>query len=134
METGGVPLLVRLNHLIYSMLSGDRNVDSIARLIEALKEYLVLRKEYTKYDAAEKLVRLFSLLAISLIVFTLVVLILFYLSFAAVYCMAPFIGQAWAFAVIAGLFLVILIIVAANRKRWIEKPLVKALAGILLEK
>lgn len=116
------------------MLSSDRNVDSIGRLIEALKDYFLLQKEYVRYDAVEKLVKLFSMLAVSVIVFTLVILILFYLSFAAVYSMAPLIGEAWAYGVVALFFLVLLIVVVVNRKDWIEKPLVKALAGILLEK
>ena len=32
------------------MLSSDKNIESIARLVETLKDYIVLQKDYLKYD------------------------------------------------------------------------------------
>lgn len=116
------------------MLSSDKNVDSIARLIEVVKDYVILQKEYTKLDIVEKLVRLLTAATFAIIMFVMVIAVLFYLSFAAVYWMAPFVGQAWAFAIVALFFLLALLLIAANRKRWIEQPLVRILASILLEK
>ena len=40
------------------MLSSDKNVESLARLIETLKDYIGLQKEYLKFDVIDKLVRL----------------------------------------------------------------------------
>lgn len=116
------------------MLSSDKNVDSIARLIEVVKDYLILQKEYTKLDIVEKLVRLLTAATFAVIMFVMVIAVLFYLSFAAVYLMVPFVGHAGAFAIVALFFLVVLMLIAANRKKWIEQPLVKSLASILLEK
>lgn len=123
-----------MSHYYINMLSSDKNVESIAHLIEVLKDYFILQKEFTKYDIVDKLVRLLTVVAFAIIVFVMVLAVLFYLSFAAVYWMAPYIGMAGGFAVVAAFFLIILLLVSANRKKWIEGPLARTLAGVLLEK
>ena len=40
------------------MLSSDKNVETIAQLIEVLKHYLGLQTEYLKLDVIDKVVRL----------------------------------------------------------------------------
>lgn len=40
------------------MLSSDKNVESIAQLIEVLKHYLGIQAEYVKLDVIDKVVRL----------------------------------------------------------------------------
>ena len=47
------------------MLSNDKNIESIAKLVETLKDYIVLQKEYLKYDVVEKLVKLSAALLLS---------------------------------------------------------------------
>ena len=42
------------------MLSSDKNVESIAQLIEVLKHYLGLQTEYVKLDVIDKVVRLLT--------------------------------------------------------------------------
>lgn len=116
------------------MFSNDKNVESIAHLVEVLKDYIVLQKEFTKYDVVYKLVRLLTVVAFAIIMFALVLAVMFYLSFAAVYWMAPRIGLPCAFASVAAFFLVVLLLIRANRKSWIERPLVRVFAAILLEK
>lgn len=114
------------------MLSSDKNVETIAQLIEALKNYVGLQKEYLKFDVTDKVVRLVTALALGIIVFVLVVAVLFYLSFAAVYWMEPFMGTAAAFAVVALFFLALLALVVTFRKPWIERPLVRFMVSILM--
>lgn len=116
------------------MLSSDKNVESLAQLIEVLKDYIGLQKEYLKFDVIDKLVRLITALTLAIILFVLVIAVLFYFSFAAVYWMEPFTGTAGAFAIIAVFFLILLILILMFRKPLIEKPLIKAVAGILLSK
>ena len=42
------------------MLSSDKNVETIAQLIEVLKHYFELHKEYLKLDVIDKVVRLLA--------------------------------------------------------------------------
>ena len=55
------------------MLSSDKNVETIAQLIEVLKHYLGLQTEYAKLDAIDKVVRLLTAAALA-IVFILIIL------------------------------------------------------------
>lgn len=114
------------------MLSSDKNVESIAQLVESVKSYVGLQGEYLKLDVIEKVVRLVTALTLTIVLLILGVAVLFYLSFAFVYWLEPHLGTAWSFFFVAMLFLALLILVFINRKPWIERPLVRFLADVLL--
>lgn len=114
------------------MLSSDKNVESIAQLIEALKDYVGLQKEHLKLSTIEKVVQLVTAFTLLFVIVFLSIAILFYCSFAFVYLIAPTIGMALAFFIVAVFFFLLLILVLFNRKKWIEQPLVGFLANILL--
>ena len=63
----------------------------------------------------------------------LLVAVLMYLSFAIAFWLASYMGTALAFLVVGGIHLLLIIIVFIYRKKWIEKPLVRFLANLLLE-
>ena len=116
------------------MFSNDNNVETIAQFVEVVKHYAGLQTEYIKLDIVEKLVRLLTVLAIVVIVALLLIITLIYLSFAAAYALEPLMGLAGAFSLIAGIYLLLLICFILFRKQWVEKPLVRFLAGILMSK
>ena len=51
------------------MLSSDKNVETIAQLIEVLKHNLVLQKEYLKLDVIDKVVTLLTATALAILFF-----------------------------------------------------------------
>ena len=114
------------------MLSSDKNVESIGQLVEALKEYVGLQKEYLELNVIEKIVKLVTALTMAIVFVLLGVAVLFYLTFALVYWIAPFIGHGLAFFLVALAFLGLLVLVCMFRKKWIEQPLVRFLANTLL--
>ena len=114
------------------MFSSDKNVESIAQLVDSVKNYVGLQGEYLKFNAVEKVVRLTTALTLAIIFIIIGVAILFYLSFALIYAMEPLTGMALAYLIMALLFLLLLIIVFIKRKSWIERPLVRFLSEILL--
>lgn len=114
------------------MLSSDKNVESIAQLVESVKNYVGLQGEYLKLDAIQKIVRLVTALTLTIVLLLLGIAFLFYLSFACVYWLEPLTGTALAFFLVALFFLALLILVFLNRKSWIERPLVRFLADVLL--
>ena len=114
------------------MFSNDKNVETIGQLVETIKHYIGLQKEYLKLDVVDKVVRLLTAFTITLVLLGLLTIALIYLSFAVVYWIEPFVGTAGGYAVVAGFFLLVLIIVLAKRKTWIEQPLIRLLANILL--
>ena len=114
------------------MLSSDKNVESIAQLIEVLKRYMGLQKEYLKLDVIEKVVRLVTALTIAIVFIILGVAVLFYLSFAIIHWLEPVTGLGLAHFLMAMVFLLLLVLVFIFRKAWIERPLVRFLANTLL--
>ena len=116
------------------MFSSDKNVETIGQLVEVLKHYIGLRSEYMKLDAADKVVRLLTALIIGSLLLALLALALIYLSFAAAFAMADYVGLAPALRIVAGAYLLILVLFILLRHQWIEKPLVKFLASLLMQK
>ena len=116
------------------MFSSDKNVETIGQLVEVLKHYIGLRSEYMKLDVADKVVRLLAALIMGSLLLALLALALIYLSFAAAFAMADYVGLAPAFCIVAGAYLFILVLFILFRHQWIEKPLVKFLASLLMQK
>ena len=115
------------------MFSTDKNIETIAQLIEVVRHYIVLQSKYMKLDVIDKIVRLFTALIMVALLSLLLFIGLIYLSFAAVYALEPFMGTAAAFACIAGVYFVVLLLFVVFRKKWIERPLVRFLASMLMQ-
>ena len=114
------------------MFSSDKSVETIAQLIEVLKNYIGLQKEYVKLDVIDKVVRLVTALALAIVFILLGVAVLLYLSFAIVHWLEPMTGLGMAYFIVAVMHLLLLIMVVVFRKAWIERPLVRWLASMLL--
>ena len=114
------------------MLSNDKNVETIAQLIEVLKHYFGLQTEYVKLDLIDKVVSLLTAIALAILFFLIILAMTIYLSCAAAGGLATFVGMAKAFLAVSGLHFLLLILFFIFRKPWIEKPLVRFLAGLLL--
>ena len=113
------------------MLSSDKNVETIAQLIEVLKHYLGLQTEYVKLDV---IVRLLTATALAIVFFFIIIAVLMYLSFAIAFWLAAYVGTAWGFFIVSVFHLVLFLLVIYFRKPWIQKPLVHFLAELLLSK
>lgn len=114
------------------MLSSDKNVETIAQLVEVLKHYLGLQKEYVKLDIIDKVVRLLTAMALAVIFFLLIIAVMLFLSLSLAHWLTPLTDAPLAYLIVAALHLLLLLLVIAYHKPWIEKPLVKFLASILL--
>lgn len=116
------------------MLSSDKNVESIAQLIEVLKHYLGLQTEYVKLDVIDKVVRLLTAAALAILFFMIIIAVFLYFSFAFAFWLSTYIGMALAFLIVALLHLLLFVLFLIYRKPWIQKPLVHFLATLLLSK
>ena len=116
------------------MLSSDKNVENIGQLIELLKHYLGLQTEYVKLDVIDKVVRLLTAAALAIIFFLLIIAVMLFLSFALAYWLSRYIGLAPAFIVVSGIHLLLLFLFFVFHHKWIERPLVRFLANLLMSK
>lgn len=114
------------------MFSNDQNIETIGQLVDTLKHYLGLQKEYVQLSMAEKTVRVLTAIAVTTVVCMLIMFVLLFLSFAAAFALEHVVGKVAAFAIVAGFYIALLLLFLIFRKRWIEKPLVRFLAGLLL--
>lgn len=115
------------------MLSSDRNVETIAELVEVIKHYIELQKDFLRLDAVEKTVKLITAMAMLAVFSAMVLFILIYLSFGVACALSPYVGEAAAFCIVATFYFVVLLVFIIFRKQWIEKPLVRFFANILIK-
>jgi hypothetical protein len=114
------------------MLSSDKNVETIAQLIEVLKHYLGLQTEYVKLDVIDKVVRFLTATALTILFFMFIIAILMFFSFAIACWLATWIGVAKAFLIVSGIHILLFILFFIFRKDWIEKPLVRFFVSLFL--
>ncbi|MBR2101289.1 MAG: phage holin family protein [Prevotella sp.] len=115
------------------MFSSDQNIETIGQLVELFKHYIGLQNEYLRLDVIEKVVRLITSLIIAAVTLLLILIIFIYLSFAAAYALAPLVGHSVAFLIVAAFYIIVFLLFLAFRKSWVEKPLVRFLASLLME-
>lgn len=103
------------------------------RLFTEVKDYVELRMEYMQVGMVEKLTKLFSSLLIIFITIVLGLAMLFYLLFSLAHVLAPMLGFIVSYAIIAGVFLLLAVIVFTFRKRLIINPILKLMVDVFYD-
>ena len=116
------------------MFSNDNNVETFAQLVETLKHYVGLQKEYVKLDVIEKVVRLLTAIALIVVFSVLALVALFFISVGVAHLLEPCLGATLAYVTVGGGYIVLILLFLLNRRRLFERPLVKFLAELLLSK
>ena len=114
------------------MLSTDKNVETLTQLIEMLKHNLELRTEYAKLDATEKIVRLLSVATLAVLLLLIFTAAMLFASLATAWWLSQFMGLTAALFCVAGFYAFVLVVCYVCQKAWLERPLVKFLASILM--
>lgn len=118
------------------MFSTDQNVEKLADLMVLMKDYLRLQSNYLQLTATEKAIRILSLIVLSITLWFSLLLALLFLSFAAVHWISDYFGQTMAvsYLIVGVVHLFLFVTIYLKRHSWIEKPLVKRFANILMSK
>ena len=116
------------------MFSNDKNIETVGQLVDTIKHYVGLQTEYLKFDIVDKVVRLLTALTILVVLLGLLAVAMIYLSFALAFSLAGWVGLPTAFCIVAAAYILLLGLFILFRHKWIEKPLVKFLAGLLMQK
>lgn len=115
------------------MFIDENNIQSIRQLVVELKAYIKMQKEYTRLELTEKLTILLSTMIFAIVLISLGMVVLFYLSFSLAYLLAPHVGGLPAgYAIIAGIILLLAMLIVLFRKRLIVNPLANFLANLFL--
>lgn len=115
------------------MFYDDAGTENLRKLLDECKAYLTLQKRYVQLETTEKLTILLSTLLWVTLAVVLGLVALFYLSFALVYLLAPWVGGISAgFGLVAGFHLLLLVLLCAFRRQLIVRPITRFLARLLL--
>ena len=69
------------------MFSSDKNIETIAQLVEQLKQYGGLKLEMLKLDATEKTVKIISALILGFVLLLLICTVTIYAYFSVTYAL-----------------------------------------------
>ncbi len=110
-------------------------MENFQQLYDDIKKYVSLQTEYVKVEFVEKLTILLSTLLIIMLVLILAITGLFYLFFSFAYALVPLVGSiALAFALVSGLYLLLIILIFVFRKTFIINPMTRFLSKLFLTK
>ncbi|MFT3754211.1 MAG: phage holin family protein [Paludibacter sp.] len=117
------------------MPNNQEPADNFQQLYADVKKYVELQTEYVKVEFVEKLTIILSALLIIGLVIVLVIAALFYLFFSLAYALQPLLGSlAVSFAIISGLYVILIALFMMFRKQIVINPLVKFLSNLFLKK
>lgn len=115
------------------MATEEKYTDNFRKLVQEVKHYLTLQKEYALMDTADKLTVILSAVAISAICLVLGAMVLFFLTFALAYWIGRLTGSLpLGFLCIAAFLLLMLIIAYTKRNAWIVQPLARMLVRLFV--
>ena len=117
------------------MTNNQEPVENFQQLYDDVKKYVFLQTEYIKIEFVEKLTILLSTLLIITLITVLAIIALFYLFFSLAYAVEPVVGSlSGSFAIISGIYVVLIGLLFLLRKQLIITPLVKFLSNLFLTK
>lgn len=112
-----------------------------SKITEEIKEIFTqsinwakLEVEYIKLTASEKLIILLSAILLGGIFMILLIPVFFMLMLALAEVFIPMMPAAVAYVVVAGIFLVLIILLYIGRKPLIYNPMAKFISKLLLER
>jgi len=108
-----------------------RKSERNAKTWKDTKTYLSQRYDLLKLELLEKSTKLLSVILSMLIVIVCALVVLIYLSSAILHWLTTAIGAGWAYTIMCGLFILIIIIILATKDVLFVKPLIRKFSRIL---
>lgn len=107
--------------------------DQLKSIFAEAKETLKLNVDYAKLTASEKLTILFSTCVFGLIAFVLLSLMFFFVSLLIVNIISRGVGLIGAYAIMAGVYVALLVALVLLRRRLIIDPIARAVTRLLFK-
>lgn len=111
----------------------DTPDNAFKRLFDECKKYISLQIDYAKLTATEKISVILGMSVLFIIILVLAVGAGIYLSFALVYLLEPLVGIVGSYALLGGLFLLLIAIVVIFKQRIILAPITRFISRVLLD-
>lgn len=114
------------------MIQSNETPNAFSNLAKTVSNYVKLLIEDTRLNAAEKLTRLFSAIALSAILLIIGMVVLVVLSIAVCFALASIMPAMWAFLIVAAVYLVLMVIIVAFRTQLLVNPIARFISRLLL--
>ncbi len=116
-------------------MSGEKEPEYFEQLEAEIRRYIDDRVLLVKLKATEKAAQLGSLVLILLLLAGLAFFVLFFISLMAGYFFAEWTGSLfYGFSIVAGIYLLLLVLVLSFRKKYMGPFLVNLLIRVFLDK
>lgn len=106
---------------------------AFSRLSESASTYIRLLVEDTKLNMVEKLTRLLSAIAMCSLLTILITAALVFISIAAGLALSTIIPPLWAFIIVAGFYIIVMILLICYRTRLLVNPIARFISRLLLD-
>ncbi len=101
------------------------------RTLKDLSKYLSQRYDLLKLELLEKSSQLISVTLSMLIVVVCALVVLIYLSNALVSWLTIALNAGWAYTIVCGLFILVIVVVFVTKDKLFVKPLIRKFSSIL---
>lgn len=116
------------------MFSSDKNIDIITQLVGDIKKDVALRYERLQINCVSKLSQLLSFIVVGAILFMLLSLAVMFVSMMVASALEGLIGsQTASYAIIVAFYVILGVIIYANKKRLVIGPLTNFIANLFLD-
>ena len=114
------------------MTSSDSTASTLQNLGAIISRYIKLLVEDTRLNVAEKLTRLLSAIALCSLLTIVGTVALVFISIAVGFALATVMSPLWAFIIVAGFYIAVLIILIACRTSLLVNPIARFISRLLL--
>lgn len=101
-------------------------------IIDSIKCYIKLLLEDTRLSVAEKLTRLLSGLALSVVLMIIATVALVFISIGISMLLARTLSPMWAFLIVAGFYVVLFAVVILCRRFFIVDPIARFISRLII--
>ena len=114
------------------MTSTDSTASTLQNLGGIIGRYVKLLVEDTRLNVAEKLTRLLSAIALCSLLTIVGTVALVFISIAVGLALAAAIDPLWAFIIVAGFYIILLVLLVACRNTLLVNPIARFISRLLL--
>lgn len=114
------------------MFASDKSNGAIVQLIGKLRRYGELKLESLQIDTITRLTQVFTMLIMGVVLWGILLVVLFFVSFAIFFLLSPNLGYVGSAFMVSGGNLLLALLLYVFRQGLIMEPIAHLLAGILL--
>lgn len=115
------------------MQTSPEPADGLRGIGNTVSRYVKLLVEDTRLNVAEKLTRLLSAIALASLVTIITTVALVFVSIAVGIALSDMLTPLWAFVIVAGFYLLVLVLLITCRRVLLVNPIARFLSVLLLE-